>query len=152
METASSAAPPGNRGSKTPLATAAGGGVLMKISSPNASTTTPTSAVIAASRRRKPPTSIARTANVASPARTAQLHIGSPKTRCSPSAAPVNSARSVAIATASACSHSSSTARRGRRSRQTSGRLRPVAMPSLADSVWTSIAIRLAVSTTQPRV
>ena len=87
---------------------------------------------------------------MASPARTAQLHIGSPKTRCSPSAAPVNSARSVAIATASACSHRPTTNRRGSRSRQTSGSDSPVAMPSLADSVWTSIAIRLAVSTTQP--
>ena len=33
---------------------------------------------------------------------------------------------------------------RGKRSRHTSGRLRPVAMPSLADRYWTSIAIRLA--------
>ena len=60
----------------------------------------------------------------------------SPKTRCSPSAAPTNSARSVAIAIASACSHSSTTTRNGSRSRQTSGRLRPVAMPSLALSDW----------------
>jgi hypothetical protein len=150
IETASSAAPSGIRGSSAPAATAAGGGLLLKISRPNASTTTPTSEVIAASSRRKPPTSMASTANVPSPASTAQVSSGSPTTRCSPSAAPVNSARSVAIATASACSHSSTTALRGSRSRHTSGRLHPVAMPSLALSDWTSMAIRLAVSTTHP--
>ena len=37
---------------------------------------------------------------------------------------------------------------RGKRSRQTSGRLRPVAMPSLALIDWMSIAIRLAPRTT----
>ena len=63
-----------------------------------------------------------------------------------------NSARSVAIAIASACSHSSTTRRNESRSRQTSGRLRPVAMPSLALSVWTSMAIRFAASTTQSSV
>ncbi len=78
----------------------------------------------------------------------ADSHIDRPNTRCRPSAAPTNSARSVAIATASACSHSSTTTRDGNWSRHTSGRLRPVAMPSLALIDWTSMAIRLAASTT----
>ena len=150
IETASSAAPPGSRGSKTPAATAPACGLLSSSSRANAATTTPTSAAIAASIRRKPPTSIASTANVAAPASSADTHSGRPKTRLSPSAAPVNSARSVAIATASACSHKTMTTPRGSRSLQASGSDMPVAMPSLADSVCTSIAIRFAVSTTQP--
>ena len=39
--------------------------------------------------------------------------------------------------------------RREKRSRQSSGRLRPVAIPSFAESVWISIAIRLAATITQ---
>ena len=39
--------------------------------------------------------------------------------------------------------------RRENRSRQTSGRLRPVAMPSFAESVWISIASRFAATITQ---
>ena len=39
--------------------------------------------------------------------------------------------------------------RREKRSRQTSGRLRPVAIPSLAESVWISIAIRFEATITQ---
>ena len=56
------------------------------------------------------------------------------------------------MATASACSHSSTTTRDGSRSRHTSGRLRPVAMPSLALIDWTSMAIRFAASTTHSSV
>ena len=37
-------------------------------------------------------------------------------------------------------------------SRQTSGRLRPVAIPSFADSVWISIAIRFEATITQTSV
>ena len=90
--------------------------------------------------------------NAAIPVSTPEIHRESPKTRCSPSAAPTNSARSVAIAIASACSHSSTTTRNGSWSRQTSGRLRPVAMPSLALIDWISIAIRFAARTTQSSV
>ena len=39
--------------------------------------------------------------------------------------------------------------RRENWSRQTSGRLRRVAMPSFADSVWISIAIRFEATITQ---
>ena len=151
IDTASSAAPPGSRGMSAPSATAPAGGRLIRTSRQNATKTMPTSAVMAASIRRKPLTSIASTAKVARAASRADTHIDRPNTRCRPSAAPVNSARSVAIATASACSHRKTTSRRGSRSRQTSGRDSPVAMPSLADRVCTSIAIRLAPSTTQPR-
>ena len=56
------------------------------------------------------------------------------------------------MATASACSHRATTTRTLNRSRQTSGRLRPVAMPSLALIDWTSMAIRLAASTTHSSV
>ena len=37
-------------------------------------------------------------------------------------------------------------------SRHISARLRPVTMPSLADSAWNSMAIRLASSTTHSRL
>ena len=74
---------------------------------------------------------------------------GIPKTRLMPRAAPTNSARSVAMAISSAWTQSSRLTDRGKRSRQTSGRLRPVAMPSLALSDWTSMAVRLAPITTQ---
>ena len=55
----------------------------------------------------------------------------------------------MAIATTSVSTHSASTTGRGKWSRMTSARFRPVAMPSLADSVWITIAITLAVTTTQ---
>ena len=123
----------------------------MRTSRQKASTTTATKAVIVASSRRNPQTSMLRIANAATPVRIPATHSGRPNTSCRPSAAPTNSARSVAIATASACSHRNTTTRNGNRSRHTSGRLRPVAMPSLALSAWTSIAIRLATATTQSR-
>ncbi len=58
---------------------------------------------------------------------------------------------SVAIAISSACTHSPTLIERGIRSRHTSGRLRSVTIPSLADRYWTSIAIRFASSTTHSR-
>ncbi|SIM69548.1 hypothetical protein SAMN04489832_1464 [Micromonospora cremea] len=75
--------------------------------------------------------------------------MGMPKSRYRATAPPITSARSVAIATSSACTHITRLTGRGRRSRHSSGRLRPVARPSLAVSVWTSMAIRLATTTTQ---
>ena len=75
-----------------------------------------------------------------------------PNSRWKPIAAPRNSARSVAIAIASAWSQRPIVARWENSSRQTSGRLRPVAMPSLAESVWISIAIRFAATITQSSV
>jgi len=59
---------------------------------------------------------------------------------------------SVAIAIASAWIHSPSEVRREKFSRQTSGRLRRVAIPSFADSVWISIAIRFEATITQTSV
>ncbi len=64
-------------------------------------------------------------------------------------AAPMNSARSVAIAMSSAWIQSATTTGYGNRSRHTSARLSPVAMPSFALIDWTSIAMRLAARTTQ---
>ena len=56
---------------------------------------------------------------------------------------------SVDIATTSACTHRPRDVRREKRSRQSSGRFLPVAIPSFADWVWISIAIRFAATTTQ---
>ena len=84
----------------------------------------------------------------ATPVSRAAMKSGMPNRRFRPSAAPTNSARSVAIAISSAWTHKKKTTGRGKRSRHTSGRLRPVAMPSLALIDWMSIAIRLAASTT----
>jgi hypothetical protein len=72
-----------------------------------------------------------------------------PKRRLRPRAAPTISARSQAIATTSACSQRPTEVRREKRSRQSSARFLPVAMPSFADCAWTSIATRFAASTTQ---
>ena len=55
------------------------------------------------------------------------------------------------MAIASAWSHRKNAVRRENRSRQTSGRFRPVAIPSFADSVWISIASRFAATITQTR-
>ena len=66
-----------------------------------------------------------------------------------PIAAPTNSAMSVAIAISSAWIQSRNDARREKRSRQTSGRFMPVAIPSFALIDWISIAIRFATRTTQ---
>ena len=63
-------------------------------------------------------------------------------------AAPTNSARSVAMAMSSACTHSPQVTGLGKCSRHSSGRLRPVAMPTLADRFWISIAMRFAASRT----
>jgi hypothetical protein len=66
-----------------------------------------------------------------------------PKSRLRASAAPMNSARSVAMAMSSACNQRMRVRGLGKRSRQTSGRFLPVAIPSLADIDWMSMAIRL---------
>ena len=68
-----------------------------------------------------------------------------------PMAPPTNSARSVAIAATSATTHIAHTAGRGNWARHSSARLRPVTMPSLAESPWNSIAMTFASSTTQSR-
>ena len=67
-------------------------------------------------------------------------------------APPRNSARSVAIAATSLTAHIAQTTGRGNSLRHNSARLAPVTMPSLAESPWNSIAIRLAASTTQSSV
>ncbi len=88
-------------------------------------------------------------ANEATPVISAAGKRGIPNKRWKPSAAPMNSARSVAIAISSAWTQRKNVVRRPKRSRQTSGRFMPVAMPSLALSVWISIAIRFETTTTQ---
>ena len=88
-------------------------------------------------------------ANVVAPVRTPATKSGIPKRRLNPRAAPRNSARSVAMATASMISHMAQTAQRGNWSRQCSARFFPVAIPSLAERVWVSIAMRLLATITQ---
>ncbi|MDQ1200063.1 hypothetical protein QE449_000681 [Rhodococcus sp. SORGH_AS303] len=66
-------------------------------------------------------------------------------------APPITSARSVAIATASACTQN---ARRGQgrmRSPSISGSDRPETRPSLAERYWISTAIALAATSTHTR-
>jgi hypothetical protein len=72
-----------------------------------------------------------------------------PKRMFSPIAAPMNSARSVAMATISAWIQRRTLAARGNRSRQTSGRFIPVAIPSFALIDWITIPMRFAVRITQ---
>ena len=102
-----------------------------------------------ASSRRKPDAWRARITKAATTAIAAPQPSGIPKSRERPSAAPSTSARSVAIAITSAWIQRPNETRLGRSSRQTSARFRPVAMPSLAESVCTSIAIRFEASTAQ---
>ena len=130
-------------------ATSPPSGFAQKISNPKQSRTTPTSAAIAASRRRKPRCCSARIAKAPAPAISAAGNSAIPNRRLSPSAAPTTSAMSVAIATTSACTQRPIEARREKFSRQSSGRFFPVAIPSFADWVWISIAIRFAATTTQ---
>ena len=52
------------------------------------------------------------------------------------------------MAATSLTSHIATTTGRGKWSRASSARFRPVAMPTRADSAWNSIAIRLASTTT----
>ena len=85
------------------------------------------------------------------PVITAAGKSGMPSSSLMPTAAPRNSARSVAIAISSAWTQRPIEVRREYCSRQTSGRLRPVAMPSFAESVWISIAIRLEATMTQTK-
>ena len=74
---------------------------------------------------------------------------GTPNSRFSATAPPITSARSVAIATSSACSQYARRAH-GLRMRppSTSGRLRPVTMPSFAERYWMSQAMTLPSTTT----
>ena len=140
---------PAKPGTKRCLAISPPAGLAWKSSITKEATTTPTSAVIPASSRRKPICCRARIPNAPAPAISPAGKSGMPKSRLRPSAAPTTSAMSVAIATSSACSQRPIEARRGKVSRQSSARFLPVAMPSFADWVWTSIAIRFAPSTTQ---
>ena len=113
---------------------------------------TPTKAAITASKVRRPRRCNPRITKVQMPVMTAAGKSAIPKSRWNPSAAPRNSARSVAIAISSACTQRPRDVLRENWSRQTSGRLRPVAIPSFAESVWISIAIRFETRITQQSV
>jgi len=73
----------------------------------------PSSAVIASSNRRKPRPWSSRIANAITPVIRPAISIGTPNRRLSPSAAPRNSAMSVAIAITSAWIHIPHVTQRG---------------------------------------
>ena len=77
---------------------------------------------------------------------------GMPNRRLRPTAAPTNSARSVAIAIASAWSQRPQETGRGKLSRQSSGRFLPLATPVFAERYCTSMAMRFARTMTQTSV
>jgi hypothetical protein len=114
-------------------------------------TMTPTMAAMTASSGLKPrrcnssipkaPTAVSRPAGKS----------GIPKSRLRARAAPINSARSVAIAMISACTHSKNVTGLGKRARQTSGKFLPVAIPNFADIDWMSMAIKLETRITHKR-
>ena len=107
-------------------------------------TITPTRPAMTASSGRKPRACRPRIAKAMTPVTRPARNSGVPNSRWKPSAAPMNSARSVAIAIASAWIQSANDVRREKRSRHTSGRLRPVAIPSLALIDWMIIAMMFA--------
>ncbi|CPZ88013.1 Uncharacterised protein [Mycobacteroides abscessus] len=74
---------------------------------------------------------------------------GRPNNRCSAMAPPTTSAKSVAMATNSACSQNVSRVGRAMRSPIASGSDCPVTRPSFAERYCTSPAITLAVTITQ---
>ncbi len=151
IPTAISRASPSKLGENRSSAIFPGSGVTASSSKANATTITPTKTAITASSCRNPDAWSARIVNAAATAITAPHPSGIPKSRLRPRAAPSTSARSVAIAITSAWTQSPKLTRRERLSRQTSARLRPVAIPSFAESVWTSIAMRFAASTAHSR-
>ena len=142
---------PSKPGTRRPWPTPGHAGSACSTWNPNATTMTPTKAAITASSRRNPRAWRARIPKAAMPVRTAAGKSGRPVSRLMPIAAPTNSAMSVAIAITSAWTQSRNVTRRGKRARHTSGRFRPVAIPSFALIDWISIAIRFAASTTQRR-
>ena len=104
--------------------------------------------MIASSKRRYPRDCRPRIANAITPVISAAGNSGTPNSRFKPSAAPTNSATSVAIAITSACTHIPHDSERGYCARNSAGRLCSVTIPSFADRYCTSIAIRFATSTT----
>ena len=138
----------GSVGTNTPRATPDPETGERRTSIANPPTIAPTSAVITASPRLQPRSWSASTPNATTAVMSPDRKSGNEKRIARPSAAPVNSARSVAIAIASAWIQRKYVIRGEKRSRQTSARFLPVAIPSFADNDWTIIAIRFAASTT----
>ena len=101
------------------------------------------------SKARYPRERSASTANATVPMMIPPGSSGMPNSRYRATAPPITSARSVAMATNSACTHMHPVHRSGQAFPAQLGRLRPVARPSFAVSVCTSIAIRFATTTTQ---
>ena len=140
---------PSNRGT-SPLATAPASGGAKKTPAVKPTVMISTSAKITRSNVRGP----RRVCTVSTiiemtPVITPPVRRGRPKSRLSATAPPMISARSVAIATSSACSQYSRLASgRCRRAPRSSGRLVPVTMPSLAERYWISQAITLPARTT----
>ena len=131
---------PGTKPRSTPPAS----GPMCSASYRKPSRITPKRPAIASSKRRWPRVCSPRIAKATTLVISPAANSGTPNRRLSAIAAPTNSARSVAIAISSAWTHRPQVTGRGKCSRHSSGRLRPVAMPTLADRYWMSIAIRFA--------
>ena len=114
---------PSKPGHEQPAAMPAASGLACVTSKPKATTTTPTRPAITASSRRKPRRCSARITKAPAPAIRPAGKSGIPNRRLRPSAAPTNSARSVAIATSSAWTQSPREVRRVNSDRQTSGQV-----------------------------
>jgi hypothetical protein len=120
----------------------------MKISTTKAPPMTATNAMIASSKRTWPNRWTASSANDATAVRRADGSSPSPNRICMPIAAPRNSARSVAIAAASAASQSPIRIRRVVFTRIAWGSVMPEAMPSFAERAWMRIAIKFEATRT----
>ena len=112
---------------------------------------TPTSAAITASNGRKPKRWRPRIANAAMPVITRRKS-GDPEQELEADRGAEELGQVGRHRDHLAWTQSRTTCARENCSRQTSGRLRPVAMPSFADSVWISIAIRFEATITQTSV
>ncbi len=106
-------------------------------------TITPTMALITASSGLKPRRCNSSIPKAPTAVRSPAGKSGIPKSKFRARAAPINSARSVAIAMTSAWTHNRNVTGLGKRALQTSGKFLPVAIPSFADIDWMSIAMRL---------
>ncbi len=148
MPTASTSWAESSRPGTRPAATPPGSIPTSASWKPTPATTNARNATIPTSKGRWPRRCSASTPNATTAVMRPDGSRPRPNSRFSPTAAPRNSATSVAIATTSACSHISTRAGRLITCRHTRGRLRPVTMPTLAATYCTGIAISPAATTT----
>ena len=148
MATATYTAPGVSSGTSMPCRIPAGSGLEMNTSTKKHAPITATKTMIIISKRLCPRRWTASIANDSTAVTSAEVNSPSPNRICMPTAAPRNSARSVAMAAASAAIHNQIRVRRVVWVRIAWGSVMPEAMPSLADSDWIRIAIRFDSSST----